>query len=358
MIIRNNYYKIFKCLAKYLFYPVLNNSLAVVNWYANGYYGFFIHNLKISFFTILIHGEIYTRHLLNFDVLNVLILGGSGLVGSVFANYSNQFYDLHLTYNNNPINSQKTNSTKINVINQTGELKKLILDKSPDVIINLIAHSSVDFCETNPNDADLLHVDITKSILDSCSEIGSRLIYFSTDAVFPGELNKKYTEIDLPNPINYYGKTKLKAEKFILKHSLKNTVLRTAVIYGKHKGSRFTNWILSRLENNKTVDPFIDQFNTPTLVDDLAKSLIKIIDQNVYGLFHAAGPTCLNRYDFALLLAKHSKLNSNLIKPISGNEKKQIAPRPISTCLDSSKLENTIKIKFSDINSGISQVIN
>lgn len=287
----------------------------------------------------------------------ILVLGGSGLVGSVFANYSQSNYDLHLTYNNNPIINQKINSTKINVTTQALELKKLILDISPDVIINTIAHSSVDLCETNPHDADFLHVDIPKKILDFSAEIGSKLIYFSTDAVFPGELNKKYKEDDIPNPVNYYGKTKLNAEKIILNHSQKNTVLRTAVIYGKHKRSRFTNWILSSLKNNQMVDPFIDQFNTPTLVDDIAKILIKIIDENIYGLFHAAGPTCLNRYDFALLLAKYSKLNSQLIKPVTKNEKKQLAPRPISTCLDSTKLEQLTKLKFSDVTSGINQIL-
>jgi dTDP-4-dehydrorhamnose reductase len=291
-------------------------------------------------------------------MLKILILGGSGLVGSVFTNYSKQYYDLHLTYNNNPIKNLKINSTKIDVTTEIDNLQKLILDKSPDVIINTIAHSSVDLCETNHNDADFLHVDIPKIILDVSSEIGSKLIYFSTDAVFPGEINKKYNENDIPNPINYYGKTKLNAEKLILNHSQKNTVLRTSVIYGNHERSRFTNWILSYLKNNKMTDPFIDQFNTPTLVDDIAKILNKIIDGNICGLFHAAGPTCINRYDFALLLAKHSKLNSKLIKPVTKNEKKQLAPRPTFTCLDSSKLENILKMKFSDINSGISKIIN
>ena len=287
----------------------------------------------------------------------ILILGGSGLVGSVFANYAKSYYDLHLTFNDNQIINQDIDSTKINIITQIPELKKLILEVSPDVIINTIAYSSVDLCETNQHDADFLHVDIPKKILDFSSEIGSKMIYFSTDAVFPGELNKKYTEDDVASPVNYYGKTKLNAEKLILNHSQNNTVLRTAVIYGKHVRSRFTGWILSSLKNNQMVDPFIDQFNTPTLVDDIAKTLIKIIDENIHGLFHAAGPTCLNRYDFALLLAKYSKLNPELIKPVTKNDKKQLAPRPISTCLDSSKLEKLTKINFSDITHGIKQIL-
>tara|TARA_Y100001936_G_scaffold169582_1_gene165843 strand:- start:9607 stop:10482 length:876 start_codon:yes stop_codon:yes gene_type:complete len=291
-------------------------------------------------------------------MLKVLVLGASGLVGSTFVNYSKDLYDLHLTYNTNIINSLEFGSTKLDVINEKNKLKNLILEKSPDVIINTIAHSNVDHCEIHHNDADDLHTDIVKIILDSCLEIGSRLIYFSTDHVFPGELNKKYSEEDTPNPLNYYAKSKLNAEKIILNNSLKNTVLRTAVIYGNHPRSRFTDWIISYLKKNKPVDPFIDQFNTPTLVDDLAKSLVKIIDNNISGLFHATGPTCLNRYQFALLLAKYFKLNQELITPVTKNEKKQIAPRPISVCLDSSKLEKKIKMKFSNIDSGINHILN
>ena len=67
------------------------------------------------------------------------------------------------------------------------------------------------------------------------------------------------------------------------------------------------------------------QYATPTLVNDLAKSLTQIIDKNIFGLFHASGSTCINRYDFALLLAKKFRYDSKLIKPVTSKEKKQIA---------------------------------
>jgi dTDP-4-dehydrorhamnose reductase len=287
-------------------------------------------------------------------MLKVLVLGGSGLVGSTFFEYAKDSFDIHLTYNKNSLNFSHQDSTHLDLINQPKLLNELILQYAPDVVINTIAHSSVDHCEINHEDADLLHLTRVIDILKASEQIGSRVIHFSTDAVFPGELNKKYTENDMPNPINYYGKTKLKSEKLVLEFSSKNTVLRTSVVYGSHHRSRFTQWILPYLKNKKTVDPFIDQFNTPTLVNDLAKSLTQIIDKNIFGLFHASGSTCINRYDFALLLAKKFRYDSKLIKPVTSKEKKQIAPRPISTCLDSTKLETILGFKFSDLNSGIS----
>ena len=188
----------------------------------------------------------------------------------------------------------------------------------------------------------------------SGNEINSKLLFLSTDAVFEGQLNKKYIETEITNPVNYYGFTKLKAEKIVLASSKNNVVLRTAVIYGVGIQSRFTNWILSYLRDKKPVDPFVDQFNSPTLVDDLSQAIVKIFKNDISGLFHATGPTCVNRYDFALMLAKEFALDSNLIKPVTSFEKKQNAPRPISTCLDSSKLESKINFTFRNLKSGIS----
>jgi len=135
-------------------------------------------------------------------------------------------------------------------------------------------------------------------------------------------------------------------------------ILRSAVIYGWHKKSRFTNWILESLKNEKIVDPHIDQYNSPTLVDDLAIAILNIIEKNISGLYHAAGKSCINRYEFAIKLAEIFNLKKNLIKSVTSKEKKQGAPRPISTCLDSSKLEKLIDRNFCDITSGVKFIFN
>ncbi len=283
----------------------------------------------------------------------LLVIGGSGFVGSTLIQYAYPTYDIHYTYNANKVLHEGITSTQINLLSDKTEIEVLIKEINPDVIINTAAQSSVDLCETNHKIADDLHVDATQNIYDICKENNSKLIYLSTDAVFPGKLNTKYTELDMTNPENYYGKTKLRAEQ-IINRSQKNVVLRTAVIYGWHKKSRWTNWILETLQKNTIVDPYIDQYNTPTLVDDLVKSILKTIEKDVSGLFHATGKSCINRYDFALELASKFGFDKKLVKPVTSQEKKQDAPRPISTCLDSSKLEKLINFNFCDIHSGVS----
>lgn len=283
----------------------------------------------------------------------LLIIGGSGLIGSTLTEYALNDYTIHATYNKNPIQNTLIKSTKIELLDDRTKIIHLIKTLNPDVVVHTAAHPSVDLCETDHKIADSLHVDVTQDIVNICGEINTKLLYISTDAVFEGKINKKYTESDKPNPINYYGITKLAAERIILNNP-NNTILRTAVVYGWHPRSRFTNWILENLKAKKSVDQFSDQYNTPTLVDDLVKSIIEIMRLEISGLYHATGKTCINRYDFALELADKFGYDKNLIKPVTSEQKKQDAPRPISTCLLSNKLENSINYQFCNIKNGIS----
>jgi len=283
----------------------------------------------------------------------LLIIGGSGLVGSTLIEYAKTDYDIHFTINTNESSFDDIPFTKIDLMKNKSEILNLINDFKPDVVVHTAAHSSVDLCETDHKLANFLHIDVTKDITKLCHQINAKLIYFSTDAVFNGKMNKKYVENDTPHPINYYGKTKLDAEKIILNQSTKNVILRPSVIYGWHKKSRFTNWIIESLKNKITVDPHVDQYNTPTLVDDLVKSILLIIEQDISGLFHSTGKTCVNRYELANIIADIFGFDNKLIKPVTSNEKKQDAPRPKKTCLDSSKLEKLINYEFKNISEGI-----
>ncbi len=283
----------------------------------------------------------------------ILILGGSGLVGSTVIDYATNDYDVIFSYNTNKINIPNTESFQIDLLDDDSKIESLIQTYNPDIVLHTIAHPSVDLCETDHDIADKLHVHATKKIVLACKKINAKLIFLSTDAVFNGQLNKQYCETDTPNPINYYGKTKLEAEKIVLNTSSNNVVLRTSVIYGWHKKSRFTNWIIDSLKEKTIIDPHIDQYNTPTLVDDLVKSILKIIKMNISGLYHATGKTCVNRFEFASLIAEIFNFDKNLIVPVTSKEKKQLAPRPKFSCLDSILLEKTINFKFNELSSGI-----
>ena len=282
----------------------------------------------------------------------ILILGGTSLIGSTFAQYTKKIYDLYLTTHSAPMDQLDFNTVNVDILKNPNKIIEIISEYKPQYIVHCVAFPNVDFCETNQNLATTLHVERTKDIAKISYRIGAKLIYFSTDAVFDGNLSRKYVETDSINPLSHYGKTKLQAEKILLDYEI-NTVLRTTVVYGWHQKSRFTNWVLNSLKNNENVTAFTDQHNTPTLVDDIAKVLVKIIDNDLSGLYNVSGSTCLSRNDFALKIAKKFELNDKLIIPTSSDKQKQLAPRPKNGCLDNSNLENTLDFKFNNIDDGI-----
>ena len=284
----------------------------------------------------------------------MLIIGGTSLVGSTLIEYASKNYQIYVTEHDTPFSNPKIQSIKIDLLKERKKIIEYIEKIKPAYVIHTVAFPNVDFCETHNELADLLHVDVTRDIVKVCKEIDSKLVYFSTDAVFDGTKNDKYSEHDNTNPLSYYGKTKLAAEKIIINDNDKNTILRTTVIYGWHKRSRFTNWVIDNLQNNNTVSAFTDQYNTPTLVDDLSKMILEILERDLSGIYHASGKTCLNRYDFALKLAEKFGLDQKLVVPTLSAQNLQLAPRPKNGCLDSTKLEKLAEIEFSDIDSGIS----
>ena len=281
----------------------------------------------------------------------VLIIGSNSLVGSTLYNYAKDSFELYHTFYNKKINSE--NSTRVDLVKESQNILDLIEKIRPSFVIHTVGYPNVDFCEKNKDAAYFLHVTITEKIAQTCASVGAKLLYFSTDAVFDGKQDKKYVESDLTNPLSYYGKTKLAAEKVLMESSSNNLVFRTTVIYGQYTRSRFTNWVLDNLKQNKTVSAFTDQFNTPTLVDDLCKVMLCIPNLDLSGIYHAAGKTCLSRYDFALKLARVFNYNEKLIIPTMSSKVNQIAPRPRNGCLDATRLEKALGFEFSEIDRGL-----
>ena len=287
---------------------------------------------------------------------SILIIGGSGLVGSSLVKLASDNMKVFFTFCNSPVQIANTKSFFIDLLDgEESSICDLIKSLSPDIVVNTVALQSVDDCELNHKIADRLHVESTKEIAAACLESSSKLIHFSSNFVFDGKKGC-YREDDLCNPISYYGKTRLEAEKIVLDSSLNNVILRTTVIYGWHKNSKFTNFVLGRLLNGTKLEAFTDQYGNPTHADDLAKCIIKIISSNTSGLFHTVGKTCVNRYEFALDIANTFGLDKSLVIPVTSDQKQQTALRPKNCCLDTTKIKNEIGFEFSDITTGISNL--
>jgi len=285
--------------------------------------------------------------------MKILVLGGSGLVGDHFITNSKS-NDFITTYRNNVTNFSNVISVKINLPQDWPKLEELILKEKPDIVLNSIAYSNSDFCETNREETYTLHVKISEKITTICSKINSKIVFLSTDYVFDGKKGN-YTENDETNPINYYGHSKDLAEKITLKNK-NNLVLRTAMVYGLSSKVRFLRYVIENLRKNKEINAYDDIFNNATLLGDLTNGISKAIEFDANGIYHMVGSSCVSRFDFAKTVAKVFNFNENLIKPASIVSAKLKAKRPVNTCLNNSKAVKTFNIKFSSINEGIKRV--
>jgi len=286
----------------------------------------------------------------------LLIFGGSGLVGSTLIQKLSGNYNVVATHRNNAVLSTNTKNVKLDLLDTNINVNPLLEKELPDIVVNTIAFSNVDYCETNKKDADYLHVTRTEEIAKACDNIGAKLIYISTDWVFD-DSKKIFSENDIPNPMNYYGITRLRAEKSVLNQNQRNVVIRPAVIYGWHKNAKFLNFVLENLKSKKEVFAFTDQYSTPTLVYDLVDSIRKIIELDAEGIFHTVGSSCVNRFEFAKKIAQKFDYDENLIKPVITDEKPQVAKRPKISCLDNSKARKELGVEFSTIDKGIEIVL-
>ena len=232
--------------------------------------------------------------------------------------------------------------------------KEEFLALRPDYIINTAAMTNVDACEEKKQEA--WHANAT--FVEQLSRIAliteAHLIHFSTDYVFDG-WKGPYSETDQPKPISYYGKSKLAGENAVLKSHAKNTVIRTNVVYGMSSDTQqdFVKWILHNADASKEMNIVDDQFSNPTLTDDLALAVKRIIEKERCGIYHIGGNTYCNRYEFALEIAKIFHLDESLFKPIKTKELQQPAARPLMGGLITLKAHTDLDITFSSITEGL-----
>ena len=180
--------------------------------------------------------------------MKLLVLGGSGLIGNALLKNSKNEFDILTTFYKNPISIKNVRSFQYSFPNDLNNLRELLEKEKPDVLVNTMGYSNIDFCELNKSDTEMLHVEVTEKICKLCENIGTKQIFLSSDYVFDGEKGN-YSEDDVPNPVNYYGLSKLKAEQLILKNPI-NTIIRTSVIYDWDYRARFFNYVIKNFDKD------------------------------------------------------------------------------------------------------------
>lgn len=213
----------------------------------------------------------------------------------------------------------------------------------PAVVINPAAMTNVDACESRREDARRANTDGPRWLAEICRDAGAHLLHVSTDYVFPGDDAQPgpYAEDAAPRAINYYGQSKLDGERAVLAvcgDETPATIVRTALVYGLGRRSNFITWLAGELRAGRRVRIARDQYNTPSLADDLAAVLLWLAAHQRTGIYHAAGPDLVGRQDWALAIARHFALDASLMDLVTSAELAQPAPRPLRSGLTCARL--------------------
>jgi dTDP-4-dehydrorhamnose reductase len=286
--------------------------------------------------------------------MRALIFGGSGGVGSkiselMIKNNIDTFY----TYFSNPLTIEGAKAYKCDITDRETVLN-LFKKIKPDLVIHTIAIPSVDECEVNKNLALRINVEGTRNIVDGCKGVNGKIVLISTSHIFDGK-KKIYNEKDEPNPINYYGITKLEGENIVLNSGLNFLIIRTDQLYGWIKKGQKGNTvvrILSNLNSGKVTEEIIDWYNSPTLTDNCTDVIFSLLERNKNGVYHVVGSDFINRYEWGLKITEIFNKDKNLIRPINSSKLNLPAKRP-NARLDNKKAEKDSGIKLMNVEDGL-----
>jgi dTDP-4-dehydrorhamnose reductase len=278
--------------------------------------------------------------------MKILITGSNGLLGQKLLHKLRQDFSVELIAISKGENrvSIKEGYTYFDLdITNNDAVAKFVSIEKPQVVINTAAMTNVDLCEDENKDCDALNVEAVRYLADACVKVDAHLIQISTDFIFDGE-NGPYKEKDKPNPLSYYGLSKLKSEQLLQEHAVKWTVLRTIIVFGVGENLSKGNivlWAKGALAKGDPLNIIDDQFRAPTLAEDLADICILAAKKKAFGIFNASGKDIMSIYEIVERIAKHYGNSTENLNKISTATLKQKAGRPPKTgfILDKSRKE-------------------
>lgn len=260
--------------------------------------------------------------------MKILITGANGQLGRELTKQYNEKGNVELIL---------TDVDTLDITN-VNDVYKMVNETRPDVIINCAAHTAVDKCEDDVDNAYKINAVGPKNLAAAMNAIGGEIVQVSTDYVFDGTSEKPYLEFDKPCPASVYGQTKYDGEEFVKALNPKHYIVRTAWLYGD--GNNFVKTMIRLGENNPEVKVVNDQFGSPTSTTDLARVIISLVENKNYGIFHGTCKGQCSWYDFAKEIFALKGMDVNLV-PCTSEEFKSRAKRPKYSVLRNYMLELT-----------------
>ena len=275
----------------------------------------------------------------------ILITGSNGLLGQKLIDLYLKNNDVKLIATARGINRYPIDEGyeyAIMDITSFEQVQEVIKKYKPHCIINTAAMTNVAQCEEDMVGAENLNINAVSHLIDAANQVDAHFIQLSTDFIFDGKAGP-YKEDDEPNPLSFYGKTKLEAEKIIRAKSNKWSIIRTILVYGiVHDMSRsnIVLWAKNALEKGQPLKIVDDQFRSPTLAEDLAIGCQLVEQKEAEGIYNISGKDQMSIVSLVERVADYFQLDKTSIERVSSSTLNQPAKRPPITGFN---LERSIK---------------
>ena len=208
----------------------------------------------------------------------------------------------------------------------------------PTAVIHCAAYTAVDKAEDEPELCRKINEDGTRNIALACKQVDAKMIYISTDYVFPGTGDHFYKPTDATNPVSVYGKTKLTGEKVIQDILDRYFIVRISWVFGQN-GNNFVKTMLRLGKERDSLNVVCDQIGSPTYTADLASLLCDMAESEKYGMYHATNEGVCSWAEFAQEIFRRVGLDVT-VNPIPSSEYPTRAVRPLNSRMDKSSLDD------------------
>ena len=286
------------------------------------------------------------------DKNKIIGTGLTGLVGSRIVELLPQFSFENIS------RSTGVDITKKEIVLET------IKNSSASIVLHMAAKTNVDGCEADKQfgengEAWKINVLGTANIVEACEKTGKKLVYISTDMVFPGDkpLGETYSEEEMPNPKNWYATTKYQAERLVSAAQTPTLIIRIAYPYrANFEKKEYVRVFIDLLKNQKAIKVVEDHYFTPTFIDDIPLALDLLLKTNQTGIFHVAGKEAVSPFIVAQKIAEMFNFDSSLITKTTREEYfKNKAIRGFNLSLNNDKIEK-LGISLTAFSQGLEEI--
>ena len=219
-----------------------------------------------------------------------------------------------------------------------GAVMRSISEFEPEAVLHFAAYTNVDGAETEQDKAMEINSAGAEWVARAAHEVGAVMVYVSTDYVFDGLRTEPYREDDPPRPVSHYGISKLEGERRVAEICAENyLIVRTSWLFGPGKG--FVDWVSRRLDETTPIYLVADHKGSPTFAEDLARAILRLVEQGHRGVFHFVNKGETSWLGFGRKVAELTGRSDGKIEGISSAALGRLAKRPAYSVMAVDKYE-------------------